>query len=230
MTKVDFIKYLDKRLSVLNEKERNDIKDEYIQHIDMKIASGITEEDAIKDFGDLQSFVDDILIAYNVDPHYKKASITSEKVNEVISSGTNMLTRLLAKIKKVFNKYLNGGNGMDERDKANEYADNIAHEDEVNTNATNKGVKDSNNYSAFSLIRDLVILGIRVFVFFMLMPYVMMLVGAFTALGFLVVALILGYSVLGLVIALLGANMCASVLLILVVKLVYITNWKEKLS
>ncbi|GEM_PF-4839329 len=83
MNKSEFLKYLEKRLSVLNKKEREDIIQEYSQHIDMKVKSGLTEYEAIKDFGDLKAFVDEILEAYNIDPGYEEEGYNAE--NNVIN-------------------------------------------------------------------------------------------------------------------------------------------------
>lgn len=72
MTKTEFLEYLEKRLHVLKEKERDDILSEYAQHIELKIQSGLSEEDAIHDFGNLDELAAEILDAYNVNPDYDK--------------------------------------------------------------------------------------------------------------------------------------------------------------
>ena len=53
MDKKTFMKELEQALSVLQEEELNDIISEYEQHIDMKQERGLTEEEAIADFGSL---------------------------------------------------------------------------------------------------------------------------------------------------------------------------------
>ena len=50
-TKKEFLNFLDKRLSILKEEEKNEVLNEYSQHIDMKVQEGQSEEDAIKNFG-----------------------------------------------------------------------------------------------------------------------------------------------------------------------------------
>lgn len=45
---------------------------EYSQHIDFKVASGLSEEEAIRDFGDIDQLADEILDAYNVNTEYMK--------------------------------------------------------------------------------------------------------------------------------------------------------------
>lgn len=39
-TKKEFLNFLDKRLSILKEEEKNEVLNEYSQHIDMKVQEG----------------------------------------------------------------------------------------------------------------------------------------------------------------------------------------------
>lgn len=66
MTKDEFLKTLDRKLQLINEKERRDIIDEYRTHIEMKVQDGKSEEEAIEDFGDIDELVDEILDAYKI--------------------------------------------------------------------------------------------------------------------------------------------------------------------
>lgn len=72
MTKNDFIGYMNSSLAVLNSDEIDDIISEYTQHIDNKIAEGMTEEEAVKSLGSIEDIVRDILSAYSVDPDYNR--------------------------------------------------------------------------------------------------------------------------------------------------------------
>ena len=47
MNKEGFLKELESHLRVLDDKEQQDILDEYAQHIDLKMKSGLSEEEAI---------------------------------------------------------------------------------------------------------------------------------------------------------------------------------------
>ena len=76
MKKEDFLRELDSRLHILNETERKDILDEYAQHIDLKIANGLSEEDAAGDFGNIKELASEILSAYNVNLKYNKPDVT----------------------------------------------------------------------------------------------------------------------------------------------------------
>lgn len=96
MNKESFLSSLEKRLMVLEEQERSDILVEYSQHIDMKVASGLTEEEAIKDFGKLEDLTDEILEAYHVDPDYaeneQKVQIR-EKLDDMGQKMSQTVTR-----------------------------------------------------------------------------------------------------------------------------------------
>lgn len=82
MDKREFLAELEQALSVLQEEELRDILDEYEQHIDMKAESGLTESEAIEDFGSLAQLTAEILEAYHVRADYAagpKAKGSTEK-------------------------------------------------------------------------------------------------------------------------------------------------------
>ncbi|MCI8341867.1 MAG: DUF1700 domain-containing protein [Firmicutes bacterium] len=85
MNKAEFLHTLGKRLQVLNEKERADILNEYSQHIDMRVESGMSEEETIKDFGDFDELVSEILEAYNLNPNFNRSHIDSEEITRKVS-------------------------------------------------------------------------------------------------------------------------------------------------
>lgn len=70
MDKKTFISELEQALSVLQEEELRDIMEEYEQHIDMKVQRGLTEEEAIADFGNVKELTAEILEAYHVRGDY----------------------------------------------------------------------------------------------------------------------------------------------------------------
>lgn len=71
MDKTGFLKELKQYLAILNEEEQKDIMDEYVQHIDMKMERGMSEAEAIRDFGDIKELASRILEAYHVNPQYQ---------------------------------------------------------------------------------------------------------------------------------------------------------------
>lgn len=90
MIKAEFLEYLGKKLQILNRQERDDILNEYAQHIELKMKSGLSEEEAIHDFGNLEELAAEILDAYNVNPDYDKKALrlNGSKIGEKI--GRNM--------------------------------------------------------------------------------------------------------------------------------------------
>lgn len=99
MKKEEFSKILRKNLAVLDEKEINDLVQEYEQHIDMKVKEGLTEEAAIADFGNLKELTSGILEAYHVKSNYKdeKKSIDLDKVKEESMKATQKATSVIGK-------------------------------------------------------------------------------------------------------------------------------------
>lgn len=86
MDKKEFLAELKRCLKILDENEQRDILDEYTQHIDMKMQSGMSEDEAISDFGDIKQLAGDILEAYHVNPGYegqKKVSLDKVKKDGV---------------------------------------------------------------------------------------------------------------------------------------------------
>lgn len=89
MNKKTFLDNLRKRLNVLNKDEIDDILKEYEGYINEKVSSGKSEEDAIKDFGDFDSLVKEILSAYKLNEDYennlKEKNLFSEVIDNFIS-------------------------------------------------------------------------------------------------------------------------------------------------
>lgn len=73
MNKNEFLNEMEKRLSMLEAQEREDMLSEYAQHIELKMESGMSEKEAIDDFGDIDSLTAEILEAYHIDPSYRGA-------------------------------------------------------------------------------------------------------------------------------------------------------------
>lgn len=74
MDKKTFLLKLRHDLSVLEEEELQDIISEYEQHIDMKVENGLTQEEAIADFGSMTELTAEILEAYHVRADYAEPS------------------------------------------------------------------------------------------------------------------------------------------------------------
>lgn len=99
MKKEEFLAKLRKNLSILEEKEIQDIVEEYEQHIDMKMKDGLSEEAAIQDFGDLKELTAGILEAYHVKADYQgeKKNLDFDKVKEESKKATEKATSAIGK-------------------------------------------------------------------------------------------------------------------------------------
>lgn len=97
MNKEIFLQKLSNYLAVLDEKEQQDILDEYTQHIDMKMKEGMSEEEAIRDFGDMKELAADILEAYHVNPRFEEQQTKDvpslKTASRVVKRGKGILKR-----------------------------------------------------------------------------------------------------------------------------------------
>ncbi|MCM1122374.1 MAG: DUF1700 domain-containing protein [Eubacterium sp.] len=74
MNKEKFLEKLREYLSILENQEQEDVLAEYSQHIDMKMQKGLSEEEAIRDFGPIEQLATEILEAYHVKAEFHKKS------------------------------------------------------------------------------------------------------------------------------------------------------------
>lgn len=72
MNKEMFLEELREYLRILEDQEQEDILEEYAQHIDMKLQKGLSEEEAISDFGPVKELAAKILEAYHVKPEFRE--------------------------------------------------------------------------------------------------------------------------------------------------------------
>lgn len=95
MNKEMFLKELREYLKILEDREQEDILAEYAQHIDMKMLKGLSEEEAIRDFGSMEELASEILEAYHVKPEFskKKEAAFTLKVKDGIAGGGKFLGR-----------------------------------------------------------------------------------------------------------------------------------------
>lgn len=99
MKKEEFLKKLEKKLSILNEEERQDILNEYRNHIDKKMKDGMSEKEAVNDFGDFDTLVKDILKAYKINEDYTKDESKIEKgFNIVVDEMVEFFQKLVRSI------------------------------------------------------------------------------------------------------------------------------------
>lgn len=87
MDKATFLIELQRNIGMLDDSEQKDIIDEYAQHIDMKVSNGMSEKEAIEDFGDFEDFVRDVLSAYHVKAPFDQAKQCSQEANPAPAQG-----------------------------------------------------------------------------------------------------------------------------------------------
>ena len=67
------------------DEEKKDIINEYSDIIDEKVKHGKTEEESVKEFGNIDELAEEILKAYKINPNYNKSDL-SEKTNDFIKT------------------------------------------------------------------------------------------------------------------------------------------------
>lgn len=105
MNKKDFLEELNRYLLILEDEEQQDILEEYSQHIDMKVESGLSEEEAIQDFGSMKELAAQILEAYHVKAEFSgtpKKERNSIPRKTISFHGSDFRSKLSRFFKKVF--------------------------------------------------------------------------------------------------------------------------------
>ena len=105
MNKTEFLFMLERRLIMLNDTERDDLINEYTQHIDMKVASGLSEEEAIADFGDPEELIKELLDAYNLNTNYDPTRTDS---NEPHTNKKVHKQQAITKINRTWSSFCSG--------------------------------------------------------------------------------------------------------------------------
>lgn len=101
MTKEEFKIYLEKKLALLDVNERNDVINEYLEHIDNRMSEGKSEEEAIKDFGNLDELVDEILSAYNINQSNSTNSSKKSNLDSTLDSFFDKMSAWLQEFTKL---------------------------------------------------------------------------------------------------------------------------------
>ncbi len=92
MNKEEFLKTLRKRLNVLEDSEIEDIISEYEGYIEEKVNVGLSEEEAVKELGDINEIVSDLLAAYKVKEPQE------EGVNGIINKFCNSIDNFMSSL------------------------------------------------------------------------------------------------------------------------------------
>lgn len=101
MNKNEFLNELRNSIQILEDSEQADIINEYSQHIDMKVKEGMSEADAIADFGPIDLLVEEVLGAYHVKAPDKTPA---QETNSLIDGGKQMAAAAADATKKSCSK------------------------------------------------------------------------------------------------------------------------------
>ena len=207
MTKREFLKELEDRLQMLDEKERKDMIEEYSQHISMCMKSGMKEEEAIEDFGDMDDLIAEILEAYHLDPEYEVKSRERSGKTGIADLLPKDFFKKKTKIAKAGNK----SNVNDENNKSNPRKNRRVEgtkrfkeeQGRKIENITSKAVKTSSNAVSWSWdkIKKFFFIFIKIVLVFLALPAVFFDLAGLFGLGILGVMAFQGYPVIGCVIS-----------------------------
>lgn len=231
MTKIEFLEHLEKRLQVLNKKERDDILGEYAQHIELKMENGLSEEEAIRDFGDLEELEIEILDAYNVNPDYRKIgfNIDKIKVKENIKKAGSYITdikkRFILWVKNIVNKVKRHKTPASENIEKEKRKSGILlsfrelgermHDLKIERRQEAKTFGDFIS-SILHLIKYCAVFAFKAAIIICLIPIILFLMVQLVVLGIMVILLILGYPLFGVSIISLGVLISGFAVVLLV--------------
>jgi uncharacterized membrane protein len=102
MSRDEFLRKLEKRIMILDVKERAKVIKKYEDIIDEKIAKGLTEEEAVKELGDINKVVKDILKSYKIANDYYESDSSVEGsisrfINFIVDGVRNFVSKIEAK-------------------------------------------------------------------------------------------------------------------------------------
>lgn len=236
MNKAEFLKVLEDRLSVLEAQERKDMLSEYSQHIEMKMKSGMGEEEAIDDFGDVDSLIEEILEAYHIDPDYKKKEKgfgeNKKSTEGVFAKSKQSISGLLGQKKEKENRK------EDHRQDTNTNRKKVVRDMEegedkkISRLKARKERRERYRKGTASLasgmgngMKSIFYLCIKLVLIIIMIPAVIADLFAIFGLGTLLILLIQGYPLVGAGIGMLGIVLCCSSYSIFI--LTYIIGNKE---
>lgn len=204
MTKKEFLKELEDRLQMLDEKERKDMIEEYSQHISLRMESGMKEEEAIDDFGDIDDLIAEILEAYHLNPEYEK----KEKEKKEKASVADLLPKdFFSKRKEKEREKISRKSGQSEPDGVKRTPRFKKSQERKLSDVADKAAQKSGNVISWSWNKIKRILGVfvKVLLLFLALPAAFFDAAGLFILGTLLVMAFQGYPVIGCVIIAFGA-------------------------
>lgn len=205
MNKKEFLDIMEKRLSVLDAQEREDMLSEYAQHIELKMESGMSEKEAIDDFGDIDSLISEIFEVYHIDPSYKDAQKKNsdgigKKASGVLSKSKQSFSDFMEQQKEKQEKRMEQKRKED-REKPSRWA-MAANKTKADQNAEN--MAKTAGRKTMDMIKVIIILCVKAILLLIALPSIAMALFSLFGFGLLVILLLEGYPLVGATLAMFG--------------------------
>lgn len=250
MNKAEFLKDLEKALQVLNQKERNDILSEYEQHIDFKVESGLSEEEAINNFGKINELSVEILDAYNVNLSYGKPTMPRIHIDtQKLHNGVDGFCKKIGEVFSSINKFIKGkwlvfiekikSYIKSTRAKGNKKLEQAKQAEQAKPQTKLEKKDGSKKMEFYALMKKagdsfknmmkmlwratkwLVAFFLRAAAVVAILPVLSLMLLLIIAMGFIVILAFGGYPVIGIILITVGVLMCSTTLVWLFIKYVF---------
>ncbi len=205
MNKKEFLDVMERRLSVLEAQEREDMLSEYEQHIELKMKSGMSEQEAIEDFGDIDSLIAEILEAYHIDPSYKgvqkkgAAEGIGRKASGVFSKSKQSLSNFMEQQKEKQEQRME-----QKREEDKEKPSRWKRPEGVFESGRGSETAKAVGRKTADIIKKILISCIKVLLVLVMLPAVAATLFSLFGFGVLVILLLQGYPLVGATLVMLG--------------------------
>ena len=228
MNKKEFLNEMEKRLSMLEAQEREDMLSEYAQHIELKMESGMSEKEAIDDFGDIDSLTAEILEAYHIDPSYRGAMRGKDGEGIGKKAGS-----VLNKSKQSFSSFME-----QQKEKQEKRMEQKQREDQDKPPRWKKKTDEKKEGEGIEMFRsagrkiwDIVKLLFELFVkaclLLVMLPSAAMALFSLFGFGMLAILLLQGYPLVGATLFLLGCILCFGAFALIVLTFI-VSRWTKR--
>lgn len=205
MNKKEFLDVMERRLSVLEAQEREDILSEYEQHIELKMKSGMSEREVIEDFGDVDSLIAEILEAYHIDPSYKgvqKKSAAEEigkKASGVFTKSKQSLSNFMEQQKEKQEQRME-----QKREEDKEKPTRWKHRENVFKNSAGEEAVRAVGRKTADIIKKIFVFCVKIILVLVMLPAVIMTLFSLFGFGMSVILLLQGYPLVGAALVMFG--------------------------
>lgn len=231
MNKEQFLQELESRLKILDHAERQDMLSEYSQHIDMKVQSGMSEKEAIEDFGDVNHLVEEILEVYHIDPEYRVVEQGEKTKNSIGNKMENSLKNGKASVSGYLQQQKKRREEKKEIRKAEKKQGVIQKTKEKMSSKRleRKEHREGKNWlkTIGVSMKKIIKFCIRVSLLLIAFPVIILDICAVFGLGTLLILLVQGYPLIGITIGVFGGVLCCSSFILLMFSYIFSQKTRE---